>query len=71
MKDTKPKFITIEGMEGAGKSTNIKFICDFLSSNSIDFISTREPGGTLVSEKIRDLRSRSILRRSLQWQSYY
>ena len=55
MKDTKPKFITIEGMEGAGKSTNIKFICDFLSSNSIDFISTREPGGTLVSEKIRDL----------------
>lgn len=55
MKDTKPKFITIEGMEGAGKSTNIKFICDFLYSNSIDFISTREPGGTLVSEKIRDL----------------
>ena len=55
MKKIKPKFITIEGMEGAGKSTNIQFISEFLSNNSIDFLQTREPGGTFLSEKIRDL----------------
>tara|TARA_X000000368_G_C22907680_1_gene657068 strand:- start:7 stop:639 length:633 start_codon:yes stop_codon:yes gene_type:complete len=55
MKKIKPRFITIEGMEGAGKSTNIEFISKFLTSNSVDFLRTREPGGTLVSEKIREL----------------
>ncbi len=49
------KFITIEGSEGAGKSTNMCFVQDFLSSKNIEFISTREPGGTEISEKIRDL----------------
>ena len=49
------KFITIEGSEGAGKSTNIRFVQDYLSSKDIEFISTREPGGTEISEKIRDL----------------
>ncbi len=51
----KGKFITIEGSEGSGKSTNIRFIQDFLRSQNIDYISTREPGGTPVAEKIRDL----------------
>ena len=49
------KFITIEGGEGAGKSTNIAFIKDFLSKQHIDVIFTREPGGTALAEKIRDL----------------
>lgn len=52
---SKGKFITIEGSEGSGKSTNIHFIQDYLISQNIEFISTREPGGTLISEKIRDL----------------
>ncbi|MFT6309763.1 MAG: dTMP kinase [Porticoccus sp.] len=48
-------FLTVEGGEGAGKSTNIKIICDFLSANNIDFIVTREPGGTDLAEQIREL----------------
>ena len=51
----KGKFITIEGSEGAGKSTNLRFIQNYLAEKNIDFISTREPGGTPVAEKIRDL----------------
>ena len=49
------KFITVEGIEGAGKSTNIDFIKRHLESSGIDLICTREPGGTLYAEKIRDL----------------
>lgn len=49
------KFITIEGSEGAGKSTNLNYIKDFLEHKGIDFITTREPGGTPIAEKIRDL----------------
>lgn len=49
------KFITIEGGEGAGKSTNIGFIQTFLAERGIELISTREPGGTLYAEKIRNL----------------
>ncbi len=52
---SKGKFITIEGSEGSGKSTNIHFIQEYLSKKNIEFISTREPGGTPVAEKIRDL----------------
>jgi len=51
----KGKFITIEGSEGAGKSTNIQYIKDYLDEKKINFIATREPGGTPVAEKIRDL----------------
>ena len=48
-------FITIEGVEGVGKSTNIDTIKGYLTQNKIDFVITREPGGTLIAEKIRDL----------------
>lgn len=48
-------FITIEGGEGVGKSTNIDAAISFLQENRIDFIQTREPGGTLLAEKVRTL----------------
>ncbi len=51
----KGKFITIDGVEGAGKSTQIDFICNYLDSKGINVILTREPGGTELGEKIRDI----------------
>jgi len=48
-------FVTIEGVEGAGKSTNIRVIEEFLSEWKLDYILTREPGGTLIAEEIREL----------------
>ena len=49
------KFISIEGQDGAGKTTNIEFICDQLALKSINFIVTREPGGTPLGEAVRDI----------------
>lgn len=51
----KGKFITIEGGEGVGKSTNIACIENFLQSRSISFIKTREPGGTPLAEELRGI----------------
>ena len=51
----KGKFITLEGGEGTGKTTNIAFIQEFLQSKKIPVITTREPGGTELAEKIRAL----------------
>jgi len=48
-------FITVEGIEGVGKTVNIELIKEFLIKNSIDFIITREPGGTALAETIRSL----------------
>jgi dTMP kinase len=51
----KGKFITIEGIEGVGKTTNIEFITRLMSRAGKDFIVTREPGGTPLGEAIRGL----------------
>mgnify|MGYP003957250735 FL=1 len=51
----KGKFITIDGVEGAGKSTQINFICGYLKDKGINVVLTREPGGTELGEKIRTL----------------
>lgn len=49
------KFITIEGGEGVGKSTNIACVESFLQSQAIPYLKTREPGGTPLAEEIRSL----------------
>lgn len=49
------KFITIEGGEGVGKTTNIDYIKAIMNDVGIDYIATREPGGTPLAETIRDL----------------
>jgi len=51
----KGKFITIEGIEGAGKSTVIQFIKEELEAAGISCVSTREPGGTPIAESIRQV----------------
>lgn len=48
-------FITVEGGEGVGKSTNITFIAEQIRQAGIDLVMTREPGGTALAEQIRDL----------------
>jgi dTMP kinase len=52
---TRGKFITFEGIDGAGKSTHIGFVTDFLKGRGKTVVSSREPGGTPLGEKLRDL----------------
>ncbi len=49
------KFIVVEGLEGAGKSTAISKIMEILQAHGINFITTREPGGTVLAEKMREI----------------
>ena len=49
------KFITFEGIEGVGKSTNIAHFTGILEENGCDVLKTREPGGTPIAERIRAL----------------
>lgn len=51
----KPLFITVEGIEGAGKSSNIAFTESLLRSHGHEVLLTREPGGTLLGEELREL----------------
>lgn len=55
MKPESAKFITVEGGEGVGKSTNMIFIGEWLDRHNIPYIATREPGGTPLAEEIRTL----------------
>lgn len=47
------KFLSFEGIDGAGKSTHIGFVADFLASQGKRVVSSREPGGTALGEKLR------------------
>jgi len=49
------KFLTLEGTEGAGKSTNLSFIKEWLTQQGIEVITTREPGGTEIGEAVRGI----------------
>jgi len=53
--NTKGKFITFEGVDGAGKSSHIDEVISFLELKKIAVVRTREPGGTKLGEKLREL----------------
>lgn len=53
--NNKPLFITVEGVEGVGKTTNIQFIKSYLENSGINLVLTREPGGTPLAEEVRKL----------------
>jgi dTMP kinase len=52
---TAGRFITFEGIDGAGKSTHIGFVTDLLKAAGKTVVSSREPGGTALGEKLREL----------------
>ncbi len=52
---TQGKFISIEGGDGAGKSTQLEVVANILSQHNINFVMTREPGGTPIGEQLREL----------------
>ena len=54
----KGKFITLEGLDGCGKSTQLNRLAESLRTLGIEVLVTREPGGTVIGEKIRALRIR-------------
>jgi dTMP kinase len=51
----KGKFISFEGIDGCGKSTQVKMLLEKLKNTGFDVITVREPGGTRISESIRDI----------------
>ena len=55
MTEVRGKFITLEGVDGAGKSTHLDFIAGWLRQSGHEVVVTREPGGTPLGESLRDL----------------
>lgn len=51
----KAKFITFEGVDGAGKSTHLEWFANALRQHGIDLLVTREPGGTPLGERLREI----------------
>ncbi len=49
------RFISFEGIDGAGKSTHIAFVADYLAARGKQVVASREPGGTALGEKLREL----------------
>lgn len=49
------KFITLEGVDGAGKSTHLDYLADRIRARGVELVVTREPGGTPLGEKLRTL----------------
>ncbi len=49
------KFVTVEGIEGVGKSTNIDFLSSIIEAKGFTVLRTREPGGTPMAERIREM----------------
>ena len=49
------KFVTLEGIDGAGKSSHLAFITESIRARGVDVVSTREPGGTPLAETLRTL----------------
>lgn len=49
------KFITLEGVDGAGKSTHLGWLVEHLRARGLNVVQTREPGGTPLGEKLREL----------------
>ncbi|MEP7063743.1 MAG: dTMP kinase [Betaproteobacteria bacterium] len=49
------RFITLEGIDGAGKSTHVDFIADAMRARGVRVVATREPGGTPLGEQLREL----------------
>jgi dTMP kinase len=54
-KTSAARFITFEGIDGAGKSTHIPFLASLLREHGLTVVTTREPGGTALGESLRDL----------------
>lgn len=52
---SKAKFITFEGVDGAGKSTHLNWFVEQLRSRGVELLMTREPGGTPMGEKLREI----------------
>ena len=51
----KGKFITFEGADGGGKSTQVQLAATWLRERGYEVVTTREPGGTVLAEKVREL----------------
>ena len=49
------KFITFEGIDGCGKSTQARLLLDYMNKSGVETILVREPGGTNISESVREI----------------